>query len=197
MREPVTSTSMNRLHDRICASPRWADYVRDTLFPAVLGGVDLGEEVLEIGPGLGVTTRRLAELVPRLVALEIDERYVARLRREFEVAHHGVEVVHGDASRMPFPDGSFTGVACFTMLHHVPEPGLQDAIFAEARRVLRPGGVFVGSDGRPSLRFRLIHLFDTMVPVDPETLPGRLEAAGFTDARVRVVPGRVHFTARA
>jgi hypothetical protein len=62
--------------------------------------------------------------------------------------------------------------------------------------VLRPGGVFAGSDGRVSLRFRIIHLGDTLVPVDPATLPARLEAAGFTDVKVNPVPGRVHFTAR-
>ncbi len=182
---------MNLLHDRICASGKWADYVRTGLFPAVLGGVDLGDDVLELGPGLGVTTRQLAERVPRLTALEVDEKYVARLRRELDV-----EIVHGDATEMPFADASFSGVACFTMLHHVPSPELQDRLFAEVRRVLRPGGVFAGSDGRLSLRFRLIHLGDTLVPVDPATLPGRLEAAGLTGVRVTPRPGRTHFTAR-
>jgi SAM-dependent methyltransferase len=184
-------TSMNLLHNRICASEKWADYVRTGLFPAVLDGVDLGDDVLELGPGLGVTTRQLAERVPRLTALEVDEKYVARLRRELDV-----EIVHGDATKMPFPDASFSGVACFTMLHHVPTPELQDRLFAEACRVLRPGGVLVGSDGRMSLRFRLIHLGDTLVPVDPATLPARLEAAGFTEVKVSPVPGRTHFTAR-
>jgi len=182
---------MNLLHNRICASAKWADYVRTALFPAVLDGVDLGEDVLELGPGLGVTTRRLAELVPRLTALEVDEKYVARLRRELDV-----EIVHGDATKMPFADASYSGVACFTMLHHVPSPELQDRLFAEACRVLRPGGVLVGSDGRMSLRFRLVHLGDTLVPVDPATLPARLEAAGFADVKVSPVPGRTHFTAR-
>lgn len=182
---------MNLLHDRICASGAWADHVRTRLFPAVLDGLDLGEEVLEVGPGLGVTTRLLAERVPRLTALEIDRRYVDRLRRELDV-----EIRHGDAADMPFSDASFTGVVCFTMLHHVPAPELQDRLFAEAFRVLRPGGVLAGSDGRTSLRFRLIHLFDTMVPVDPRTLPSRLTAAGFEAVRVWCVPGRVHFTAR-
>jgi SAM-dependent methyltransferase len=184
---------MNLLHNRICASDKWADYVRTGLFPAVLEGVDLGENVLELGPGLGVTTRQLAERVPRLTALEVDEKYVARLRRELGSS---TEIVHGDATDMPFHDASFTAVACFTMLHHVPAPDLQDRLFAEACRVLRPGGVFVGSDGRMSLRFRIIHLGDTLVPVDPATLPARLEAAGFTDVTVSPAPGRVHFTAR-
>ncbi len=183
---------MNLLHNRICSSAKWTDYVRNSLFPAVLDGVDLGEHVLEVGPGLGVTTRRLAELVLRLTALEIDEKYVAHLRGEL----NGVEIVHGDASKMPFDDESFSGVACFTMLHHVPTPELQDHLFAEACRVLRPGGVFAGSDGRMSLRFRVIHLGDILVPVPAETLPGRLEKAGFTDVNLTQVPRRLNFTAR-
>ena len=182
---------MNLLHNRICASAKWADYVRTGLFPAVLDGVDLGDDVLEIGPGLGVTTRALDERVARLTALEVEEEYVTRLRRELDV-----EIVHGDAAAMPFPDAAFSAVACFTMLHHVPAPELQDRVFAEAFRVLRPGGVFAGSDGRVNLRFRLIHLGDTLVPVDPATLPARLEAAGFADVKVSLAPRRVHFTAR-
>ena len=72
------------------------------------------------------------------------------------------------------------------MLHHVPSPSLQDRLFAQACRVLRPGGVFAGTDSQSSWRFRLIHLFDTMVVVDPKTLPQRLRAAGLTEVRVDV-----------
>jgi hypothetical protein len=70
------------------------------------------------------------------------------------------------------------------MLHHVPSPALQDRLFAEARRVLRPGGVFRAMDSRPSLAFRLLHVGDTMVPVDPDALPGRLSSAGFASSKV-------------
>jgi hypothetical protein len=47
------------------------------------------------------------------------------------------------------------------------------------------------------LRFRLVHLHDTMTLVDPDTLPARLTAAGFTDVQVEQVPGRFRFSARA
>lgn len=177
---------MNAFHRRYCASPGWASFVEETLLPWALDGVELGDDVLEIGPGFGVTTRLLARRAPRLTVLEVDEGYAARLRREFAGPAGPVTVVSGDGAVMPFPDGRFTSVVCFTMLHHVPSPQAQDRLFAEARRVLRTGGVFAGSDSQPSLRFRLIHLFDTMVVVDPATLPGRLAAAGFARPQVEV-----------
>ncbi len=183
---------MNAFHRRYCASPDWARHVEQRLLPWALDGVQLGDDVLEIGPGFGVTTRLLAGRVPRLTVLEVDDGYASRLREEF--AAGPVEVVSGDGAAMPFPAGRFSAVVCFTMLHHVPSPPLQDRLFAEACRVLRAGGVFAGSDSQPSLRFRLIHLFDTMVVVDAATLPARLATAGFTGPRVDV-DGPVRFRA--
>ena len=54
------------------------------------------------------------------------------------------------------------------------------------------GGLLVGSDTLPSLPFRLYHLADTMVVVDP----GRLEAAGFKEPLVDTRAGRIRFRAR-
>lgn len=185
---------MNLMHRKLCASRWWSDTVAARL-PAALDGIDLGDDVLEIGPGFGATTRVLVEHVPKLTALEIDEASVHRLRAEFA---DRVEVVHGDGANMPFPDARFSAVVCFTMLHHVPSAQLQDRLFAEARRVLRPGGVFRGVDSQPSLWFRLLHLGDTMVVLDPATQPDRLRAAGLTDVTVRTTQqGSVAFLARA
>jgi SAM-dependent methyltransferase len=98
--------------------------------------------------------------------------------RSSESELDSVRVVNGDATSMGFGAGSFSAVVCFTMLHHLPGTAAQDRLFAEAARVLRPGGVFAGTDSRPSLRWRLAHLGDICTPVDPGTLPGRLGAAG-------------------
>jgi hypothetical protein len=62
-------------------------------------------------------------------------------------------------------------------------------------RVLRPGGVFAGSDSRLSLRFRLLHIGDTMNVVDPEELPERLRRAGFEDVEVSLREGAFKFRA--
>lgn len=183
---------MNRFHQLFCRSGSWARTVEDRLLPWVLSGTDLGEHALEVGPGYGATTQVLRTQVPELTALEIDPALAVRLRERVPK----VDVVEGDGTAMPFRDGEFSGAVCFTMLHHVQSAGLQDRLFAEVHRVLGPGGVFAGSDSRVSARFRAVHLFDTMVVVDPETLGGRLEAAGFGDVEVDVIPSAVRFSAR-
>lgn len=181
---------MNRFHRHLCRSRRWARFAADTLVPTV-DDLDLGDDVLEIGPGYGVTTQALAQRVPRLTALEIDPELADRLRRRYPAtadAPATVAVVTGDATALPFPDGRFSAAVCFTMLHHVPSAQQQDRVFAEVARVLRPGGVFAGSDSVTSARFRLIHAFDVCVPVDPATLPQRLGAAGFAEVSVTASP---------
>ena len=71
------------------------------------------------------------------------------------------------------------------MLHHVPTAALQDRLFAEVARVLRPGAPFVASDSLPSPQIEAGHEGDTYNPVDPEALPGRLAAAGFTKVEMK------------
>ena len=184
---------MNRYHRRRCRSRGWSDFMAGTVLPHALDGLDLGRRVLELGPGYGASTRPLAARARSLTVLEYDPLLAARLRAELGT----VRVVTGDATSMGFGAGSFSAVVCFTMLHHLPGAAAQDRLFAEAARVLRPGGVFAGTDSRPSLRWRLIHLGDTCTPVDPGTLPGRLGAAGFTRVGVDANERLVRFAAYA
>ncbi len=173
---------MNFAHNRICSSDRWARRVKDALVPWGLDGVALGDDVLEIGPGFGATTRLLAPKVPRLTALELSERYCERLRLALG---NTVEVVQGDATALPFADGRFSAVVCFTMLHHIDPPALQDRAFAEAARVLRETGVFAGTDSIGAGRlFKVIHIGDTLALIDPVGLPARLTRAGLTEPSV-------------
>ncbi len=173
---------MNRAHHLYCSREGWKRHVREQLVPAATEGIDLGDEVLEVGPGYGPATEVLVDRVPRLTALEIDRTLAGALRDRLG---HRVDVQEGDGSELPFPDASFTAAVCFTMLHHVPSAALQDRLFCEVRRVLRPGGTFAGTDstGR-GIGFALLHLGDTETVLDPAALPERLQAAGFERARV-------------
>lgn len=174
---------MNEGH-RICDSPEWRAVVRDEIIPWALSDVDLGDDVLEIGPGYGATTDVFAETLTRMTTVEIDPGLAARLQARYVGTH--VEVVEEDATRLSFPDGRFSAAVCFSMLHHVPSVALQDRLFAEASRVLRPGAPFVAVDGLDSDGVRAFHDGDTYQPIDPSTLGARLGAAGLRDIEVRV-----------
>lgn len=185
---------MNRNHRQLCASDGWGDYIRDDLLPWVLGNRALGGSVLEIGPGPGLTTDLLHTRTRRLTAIETEARAAASLRRR--MVGTNVVVVHGDATRTSFRGGRFTAAVAMTMLHHVPTPAAQDALLAEACRVLRPGAWLMGVDSMDSRPFRDFHVGDICVPVDPRTLGPRLRAAGFDHVEVEDGDGAFRFAAR-
>ena len=182
---------MNWFHRQVCRSGRWRRRLERELLPWALKGVELGDDVLEIGPGPGAATGWLCQRVPRLTALERDETAAAVLAGKFP----GAEVAVGDAAAMSYPDCSFDSVGSFTMLHHVPTTALQNQILAEALRVLRPGGVLVGSDSLPSDGLHAFHEGDTCHPVEPSGLLVRLQTLGFGAVMV-AVDDVLMFTAR-
>jgi ubiquinone/menaquinone biosynthesis C-methylase UbiE len=184
---------MNRVHNVLCSSGWWSRRVERELVPWGVKGVELGDDVLEVGPGFGATTRVLAERLERLSVLELDPGYCRRLRAEFDGA---VEVTEGDATALPFPEGRFSAVLCFTMLHHIPSRDLQDRALAEVARVLEPGGVLAGTDSVGSgTLFKLIHVGDTLVLIDPDRLPSRLRDAGLSEPAVQRSNGSFRFRA--
>ena len=167
---------MNRIHNIVCSSRWWARRAEHELVPWGVRGIDLGDDVLEIGPGFGATTRVLAARVDRLSVVELDPRYCERLRSELDGA---VSVTQGDATQLPYADGRFSAV-------HIPTVAQQDQAFAEVARVLRPGGMFAGTDSiGTGWLFRAIHVGDTLNLVNPDTLPERLERAGLDVRQVR------------
>jgi SAM-dependent methyltransferase len=184
---------VNKAHLEFCSSPEWARLVEDELLPWVLDGYELGEDLLEVGPGPGLTTDVLRRQAARVTAVELDLDLAAKLA--LRLAGSNVSVVAGDVTRLPFPAGRFSSAACLTMLHHIPSPALQDAALAELARVLRPGGLLVGSDGLDTPARREIHDGDVFVPVDPGTLAARLHAAGFARAHVHQSGDRLKFSA--
>lgn len=186
---------MNAEHLRLCASAEWGELVERVLLPWVLEGRDLGEAVLEVGAGPGLVTEVLRRRAPWVVAVELDQPLSAALRHR--LAGENVEVVTADATALPFQSASFSAVACFTMLHHVPSLPMQDRMLGELRRVLRPGGVLVGTDGTDTPERRELHAGDIFLPIPPAELPARLAAAGFADPAVDTRDDRLRFAAIA
>jgi SAM-dependent methyltransferase len=75
-------------------------------------------------------------------------------------------------------------VIAVLMFHHLKSRDAQDAAFAEAFRVLRPGGVFLALEIQDGWLQRFVHIRSTFVPVAPASAPERLAAVGFSDVSV-------------
>jgi SAM-dependent methyltransferase len=180
---------VNNAHREFLASEEWRQMLAELVFPFAFGELDraeLGDDVVEIGPGPGLTTDLLRAELPRLTAVELDEGLAAALQTRLSGTN--VAVLHADATAIPVEAGRFSGAVSFTMMHHVPTVELQDEVLAEVFRVLRPGGLFVANDSVASEELAAFHDDDVYNPVDPETLTDRLTAIGYADVEVRSNP---------
>ena len=97
--------------------------------------------VLEIAAGTGVVTRRLASVLPADVAIVATDLNQPMLDQAAAIGTaRPVEWRQADAMQLPFEDGSFDAVVCQFGIMFFPDKG---KAWAEARRVLRPGGVLI------------------------------------------------------
>ena len=106
---------------------------RIPLFKEAIGR---GRRVLDLGCRSGALSRHFLD-GNEVVGLDVDRAALAK------AVALGIETVEADVeSPLPLPDQSFDAVVVGELLEHLRFP---DAVVSEARRVLRPGGVFVGS----------------------------------------------------
>ena len=184
---------MNEGHLQFLASPDWARMLETDLLPWLVEVAELGDDVLEVGPGPGLTTDLLRQRTAKVTAVEIDEQLATALAAR--LAGTNVEVVHADATASGLASDRFSAATCFSALHHMPSAELQDRLFAELHRMLRPGGVFVAVDAVDNELIREGHVDDVFVPVDPATLGARLEAVGFAGVAIDVGDYQIRFSA--
>ncbi len=133
---------MSRSERAFCCGAVWRS--SSAVIARELRAQRLGRDVLEIGSGSGSVARQLLSKEPELVwvAMDIDPhmtRAAATRLRGFPNA----SAKTADATAMPFPDDSFDSIVSCLMLHHIID---WERAVAEAARVLRPGGIFVGYD---------------------------------------------------
>jgi ubiquinone/menaquinone biosynthesis C-methylase UbiE len=91
------------------------------------------KSVLDIGAGTGRVIRRLKDRKPQLKVMGIEPVQAMRQRaRELGVLES--EIIGGDATKIPFGDGTFDMVTETGVLHHIPNPA---SAIAEMLRVAR------------------------------------------------------------
>ena len=171
---------MNEYHQQVLASPEWAEALREDIFVPWLDRIgDLGDDVLELGPGPGLTTAILLERLGHITAVELDPDAAAKL-----AAQSSAHVVCADAASTGLPANRFSAVVTCSMFHHIPTVAQQHSVLEEAHRVLRAGGQLIGVDGVDSQDLRAFHVDDVFNPMAPEDLRRQLTRIGFTNVRV-------------
>jgi len=158
---------------------------RIPLFQAAIGH---GKRVLDLGCRSGALTRHFLE-GNEVVGLDVDRSALAKAEAL------GIEPVQANVEGpLPFEDGSFDAVVAGELLEHLQFP---DALVGEIRRVLRPGGVIVGSvPNAYRVQSRLRFLRGHPPEDDPTHLrmfsPAMMHEllAGFEDVQLSYVGGR-------
>ena len=116
----------------------------DSIPPArlweALGGPADSRVIVEIGAGTGMFAAAFSELAPHatVYATDIEDAMLEwmRLNRP-QVAEGRIVAIRSEESHVPLADGIADVVFMINLHHELAEP---DAMYAEARRLLKPGG---------------------------------------------------------
>jgi SAM-dependent methyltransferase len=188
--------SIPEFYDR-CLGPFLFEPYADDLVRRL--GFHPGSRVLELACGTGIVTRRLRAALPQgaaLVATDLNPAMLERARQALIGAD--IHWRTADAGALPFKDATFDAVICQFGFMFLPD---RAAGFAEARRVLRPGGTLLANSWAPledNPAAAIVHaaaarLFEGSPPrfllvpygsLDAETLRALALAAGFTNVSV-------------
>jgi SAM-dependent methyltransferase len=176
--------SIPELYERYMVPLKFAPYAEDLVRRVV---ARRPARVLEVAAGTGAVTRRLAEALPpgtTLVATDLNPAMLAHASARG--AARAVTWQPADAQQLPFAEGAFDAVVCQFGVMFFPDKA---RAFAEARRVLAPGGALLFSVWDRLEHNEFAHLAEqalkARLPADPPAFMGRTPHGYFDLARIR------------
>ncbi|MBC8263289.1 MAG: arsenite methyltransferase [Anaerolineales bacterium] len=167
--------------------------------PTAIAGLQPGEVVLDLGSGGGIDCFLAAQQVGptgKVIGLDMTPEMIKLARRNArKMGMANVDFRYGEMEDIPLPNESVDAIISNCVINLSPD---KDAVFAEAYRVLRPGGRMSVSDivtngELPEFIMNSEEAWCSCVSgaLDETVYLNKIEAAGFTD--VEVMNSRAYF----
>ena len=108
------------------------------------------QDILDLGCSVGMSSFALQKVYPhaKITGLDLSPYFLAVAQYRSEERHANINWIHAPAESSGLPDASFDLISIFLMCHELPQSATRQ-IFAEARRLLRPGGHLTIMDINP------------------------------------------------
>lgn len=161
----------------------------EDLIQAVWGQDMTGLTIADIGSASGVSAALFAARGAKVLGIEIAPELVAQAKELWHDYAERIDFTVGDAEHLDLPDASLDAVFFGGVLHHIPQ---LDSVYAEASRVLKPGGKLVAIEPNRLDFLELIEwgvadlrgkLTPNEYPISPMVMKEELKAAGFARPR--------------
>lgn len=125
--------------------------LRELEIEYILGKMQSGTRILDLGCGNGYTDIRIAKAFDAdITALDLSENMIAgakKLAEKYAPLRGRVDFRAQDCRRVPFECAEFDAVITERFLLNLPDSATQMSVIKEIHRVLKPGGIFVMVEG--------------------------------------------------
>ncbi len=139
--------------------------------------------LLDVGCAQGRSASKLMDLPIKIVGIDISKALVRQAIAQYQQQSRAADATFfvADASRLPFQNETFDYVLIYGVLHHLPDPA---SACREVARVLRPGGIYFGSENNQTIFRALFDLLQRLNPIwheeaGPQPLIGKRQLQRF------------------
>lgn len=123
-----------------------------------------GGWLLDVGCGNGRSTFKVADLPLKILAFDVSKGAIRQAEQRARAARPAAKLsfLTADAKHFPVRSGVMDHVLIYGVLHHVPEPR---AACLEVARVLKPGGVYFGSENNETFFRKAFDMLQKLKPL--------------------------------
>ena len=148
--------------------------------------------ILDVGCGGGINVKRMAKSAKKVYGIDysIESVKLSKEVNEKLIDEGKVEIIEGNVKSLPFEDNTFDIVTAFETVYFWPDI---EKCFAEVKRVLKPGGIFLiglETNGSDNFIMKFWGHFIDMEMYDDDEITSFLESNDFSDITVYLRDGK-------